>query len=176
MRGESGAGAHGARTSRVQQVAAVATLVVGLLLVGCAAGGSAQRSVGGWIDQISGRTAAEGEARVSYAAVNRVKLLSEPDAASAVRGVLTLHEKIRRYQSEGGFAYVEAEGNLWGWVPESQLVERIPTARTPEAVEPATEESVPTETTPTTEAPSGEVPPAPDAEPQKPEGSVFDPY
>jgi hypothetical protein len=160
----------------MRYTALVATLVGGLLLVGCAAGGSVQRSVGGWIDQIRGRTVADGEARVSYAAVNRVKLLSEPDAASEVRGVLTLHEQIRRYQSEGGFAYVEAEGNLWGWVPESQLVERIPTARPPEAVEPAPAESVPAETTPTTEAPSEDVPPAPDAEPREPEGSVFDPY
>ena len=176
MTGESCAGGYRARKSRVQQAAVVPTLVGLLLLVGCVAGRSVQRSAGGWIDHISGRAAAEGEARVSYAAVDRVKVLSKPDVASAVRGVLTLHEKIRRYQSEGGFAYVEAEGNLWGWVPEGQVVERIPTARTPEAVEAAPGESVSTETAPSPEGPSEDVPPAPGAQPKEPERSIFDPY
>jgi hypothetical protein len=112
--------------------------------------------------------------------VDRIRVHSEPDAASAVRGVLTFHEEVRRYQSEGGFAYVEAEGDLWGWVPESQLAERIPKrVERPEAVEPAGGEESPApedaaggETT----GEAGEEAPAPDAEPTQPERSVFDPY
>lgn len=120
---------------------------------------------------------------MSYAAVDRIRVHSEPDAASAVRGVLTLHEKVRRYQSEGGFAYVEAEGDIWGWVPESQLAERIPKrAERPEAVEPAEvqpadgEEAPESEDAAAGETTGGEQAPSPDAEPTQPERSVFDPY
>lgn len=130
--------------------------------------------MGGWFDRTRAKAKAEGEPRVSYAAADRIRVHSDPDSASAVRGVLTLHEKLRRYQSEDGFAYVEAEGGIWGWVPESQLVERIP-----RRVEPAPAEAAPEpEGSAETEgegAEEGESP-APESEPTQPERSVFDPY
>ena len=178
----SRADGQGARRSRARRAAAVATLVGSLVLAGCATTRSVQSRVGGWIDRTRASAAAEGEARASYAAVDRLRVHSEPDAASAVTGVLTIHEKVRRYQSEGGFAYVEAEGGLWGWVPESRLVERLPKrASRPEAAEPppaegepvpAPEESAAGETAGQAE----EEAPTPDAEPAQPERSVFDPY
>lgn len=179
--------------SRARQ-SAVAALVGALLLAGCATGRSAQQSVGGWFDRVLEGTAAQGEPRLSYAAVARVKVYSEPDASSSVQGVLNLHEEILRYQSESGFAWVEADGSLAGWVRESQLLLQRPQARRPAAVEPeqptAAEPAQPAEATPapedsaetgtspppSTDAPTEPVPPEPDAEPLEPERSVFDPY
>ena len=91
-------------------------------------------------------------------------MYGEPDASSPVQGVLTLHEQVTRYQGQAGFAYVEAAGNIRGWVREDQLV----TSR-PQKAKPAPEE---------TTAPAAEPEPAPlpDEEPAEPEGSVFDPY
>lgn len=174
------AGGQEARSSRAREAAVAATLVGALLLCGCTTARSAQTSVGGWFDRSRAELKAEGEPRVSYAAVDRIRVHSEPDAASPVRGVLTLHEKVRRYQSEGGFAYVEAEGGIWGWVSESQLVARIPKrVSRPETAEPAEGEAVPAPEDAAEGEATGEAEeeaPAPEAEPTEPERSVFDPY
>ena len=186
--GESCAGGERVRRARAREAAVVATLVGVLMLAGCTTARSVQTNVAGWFDRTSARATAEGEPRMSYAAVDRIRVHSEPGAASPVRGVLTLHEKIRRYQTEDGFAYVEAEGDLWGWVPESQLVAQIPGTRNrPETVAPAHAaegQPVPGEGTPgpedaaavDTTGQAEEEAPAPDAESPEPERSVFDPY
>jgi hypothetical protein len=125
------------------------------LLAGCASTDAASR----WVDHTLYGTA-QGPPQAAYAGADRVKVYSEPDASAPVQGVLTLHEKVTRYQSEKGFAYVEAEGNVAGWVREQQLAASRAPAQKP-AAEPAPEE---------------EPAPEPDAKPTEPEPSVFDPY
>lgn len=127
------------------------------LLAGCAGTDSASR----WVDETLYGTA-KGPPQVAYAGVDRVEVHGEPEASSPVQGVLTFHEKVTRYQSERGFAYVETEGNLAGWVREQQLVATL------RARKPATE--------PNAEPTPEEEPPEPEAEPSEPEPSVFDPY
>jgi hypothetical protein len=182
---ESCADAGEARRSRAREAVTVATLVGALLWIGCATVRSAQTGVGGWVDRTRGQVTAEGEPRVAYAAVDRLRIHREPAVGSEVTGVLVLHEKISRYQSESGFAYVSAEGGRWGWVAESQLVERIPKrVSRPEAVEPMPEEQpAGSGAAPGPEVPAaepGEQPeqavPAPDEKTPEPEPSVFDPY
>jgi hypothetical protein len=154
-----------------------------LLWTGCATARSAQTSVGDWIDRTRASAAAEGEPRVSFAAEDHVRVHTEPDATSAVKGELTLHEKIRRYQSDGGFAFVETRGELWGWVRESQLALRIPQS-SPQAAEPAPAEVQPADGKATPgqgdAAADGEnaeaEAPSPDAKQPEREPSVFDPY
>jgi hypothetical protein len=127
--------------------------------------------------------AAQGPARVAYAAQTRAKVYSEPSFTANVVGVLTWHEKLERFQSDGGFAYVKAEGNLAGWVPETQLVEKLP-ARKPAAQAPTPSpsatpksEAPPEEAVaPPEETPPPEEPTETEAEPPEPERSVFDPY
>ena len=48
--------------------------------------------------------APEGPARTAYAAVDRAKVFSRPDASASVLGVLQRNEKLARHQSENGFA------------------------------------------------------------------------
>lgn len=153
------------------KAAHIATWVAALLLAGCAQGG-----LGGLL---GAAPAAQGQPQVSYAAVARAKVYSAPDATSPVQGLLTLHEKITRYQSEAGFAYVEAAGNLSGWVREGELVAARPRAATPtptpaQPEQPADDAQA---AQPPPEVPPGEEepqePPAPEGEPER---SVFDPY
>ena len=155
MTDESSARAS-ARPPRSWRARGLAALALALL-AGCASTDSASR----WID-FTLYGAAQGPPRTAYAAVDRVEVHGEPEASSPVQGVLTLHERVTRYQSERGFAYVEGEGNLAGWVREQQLVATLPRAPRPAETEPSAEP-----------APEQEPPPAPDAEP---EPSVFDPY
>lgn len=168
---------------------AVAALAGALLLAACASGRSAHETVGGWVDRVRGETTAEGPARVSYAAGARTRIYREPDASSPVIGVLDRYEELQRYQSVSGFAFVRAQGDLSGWVSESQLVARRPQARKPAATPPseaspgqpaeppAPPDSAETEAPPPdAEAPSEAAPPDSGAEPLEPERSVFDPY
>ena len=158
-----------ARASRARHAAVVAMLVGAALLAGCATGGS-----GSWLDRALGRTSAQGSPHTSYAAV-AAKVYSEPDAGSTVMGVLARHEELRSYQSDSGFVYVEAAGNLSGWVPKNQLVARRPVSK--RAADAPAESAAPSapenEATP---SPTETTPEAPDAETQAPERSVFDPY
>jgi hypothetical protein len=150
----------------------IAASLAALLLAACA---------GSDMDRLLGKTPApEGAARTAYAAVDRAKVFSHPDASASVLGVLKLRERLARYQSENGFAWVEAEGNLSGWVRESELAEAPPRARKaapPEPArapapappeEPAAEPAEPAGTEPEEEETPGE--------PLEPERSVFDPY
>ena len=168
------------------RVSAIALLAIALLLYGCAQGD---------LDRLLGKgPVAEGAPRPAYAAVDRAKVHSHPETGSAVLGLLALHEKITRYQSEGGFAYVEAAHNLTGWVRESELATARARARKPAEpaptpapatppAEPATSAGQPSEAQPApppeepgAEEPDpdeNEAPPGPDAEPER---SVFDPY
>jgi hypothetical protein len=162
---------------------AVAAIGGALLLSACAGGGSGSGTVGGWLDGVRGKTSAEGQSRVSYAAAARIKIYGKPEADSPVIGLLDRYEKIARYQSVSGFAYVEARGNLSGWVRESQLIERLPHKSAegeptpPAEATPAPGDSVETEVKPPPDtAPTEPVPPDSGAEPKEPERSVFDPY
>ena len=154
---------------------ALCTLGIALAwIAGCAGTDSASR----WVDQTVYGTQAVGPASAAFAGVDRVKVYAAPESGAAVEGVLNLHEKVARFQSERGFAWVEAEGNVKGWVREDQLVAARPRAQKPATQAPeqpaATAEP---SAKPTTEpAPEEEPAPAPDAERSSPERSVFDPY
>ena len=128
----------------------IAGLVAALLLAGCAG-----------LDHTLGKVPQpEGAARTAYARVERAKVFSHPDGGAEVLGLLSRNEKIARYQSESGFAYVEAKGNLAGWVHEDELADAPPRAPKPaEAQAPA----------PSTVTPSEASKPA---EPEQPEDSV----
>ena len=150
-------------------------LAAALLLAACA---------GGSVPFLAGAGgAAQGPARAAYAAEARAKVYSEPSFTANVVGVLTQHEKLQRFQSDGGFAYVQAEGNLVGWVPEAQLVEKLPArkpaapAATPSPTPTPKSEAPPEEAVaPPEETPPPEEPTETEAEPPEPERSVFDPY
>jgi hypothetical protein len=149
-----------------------AALCVALaLLAGCAGTESASR----WVDETL-YGAAKGPPQVAYVAADRVKVYRAPDPSSPVQGVLDLREELTRYQSDAGFAYVEAAGNLSGWVREDQLAAKRPAASRPAKAK--AEPAQPAETTPETpaEPPVVEPEPAPEPEPVEPESSVFDPY
>jgi hypothetical protein len=163
--------------SRIRRLAALATA---LWLAGCA-GGSGTGTADGWVDRMVGSPAAQGQPRPAYAAAARTKVYSAPDASASVVGVLTLHEAISRYQHENGFAYVQAEGNLSGWVRENELAETRPPARKPAERQRAKPQPAPTPETTVTETPIEEAPPVEeepvlDEEAPEPERSVFDPY
>ncbi|HEX5065452.1 MAG TPA: hypothetical protein VFY49_05010, partial [Myxococcota bacterium] len=80
---------------------ALCTLVIALAwLAGCAGTESASR----WVDQTIYGTQAVGPASAAYAGADRVKVYGAPEAGAAVEGVLNLHEKVARFQSERGFA------------------------------------------------------------------------
>jgi hypothetical protein len=139
------------------------------LLAGCAETSSKL----GWVDETLYGSRAAGPAQAAYAGVDRIKVYGEPDTRSPVQGVLTLHEQVTRYQRQSGFAYVEAAGNIRGWVREEQLV-----ASRPQKAKPAPE-TPPAPPMPTAEPeaePEPEPAPPPDEKPEDPEGSVFDPY
>jgi len=160
-------------------------MLLGMLLLAGCAGSSARDTLGGWADRVRG----DSEQRVAYAAVDRVKLRRDPDMDSPVMAVLALHEKVLRDRDEGGFAHVEIAGDLSGWVPASQLIERLPRARgnapkpAAEAAQTPTGPATPVDSAePTSEptadvdAPSEATAPDPEAEPLEPERSIFDPY
>jgi hypothetical protein len=100
---------------------------------------------------------------VYYAAVAGLTVYSEPSSSSKVVGELSLHEKVRRYKLQGGYAYVKADaGGLAGWVNNSRLLWRLPAEKSVPR-EPAVSE--PAE--PAVEAPQGA--PAAPAEAEVPE-------
>jgi len=145
-----------------REVRSVTILIVVIALTGCA---TIQRSVGGWFGaatatpsptpQTTPAPAAEAPL-VYYAGVEGLKLYSKPSASSKVVGELSLHEKVTRFKLERGFAYVEStKSGLKGWVNNSQLIWRLPTAPTTGAPAPA--EAQPEEPV----APTGEEPQAP---------------
>ena len=149
----------------------VAFCIALALLAGCAGSGDL-----GWIDETLYGTRAVGPAKAAYTGADRVKVYEHPDASSPVQAVLTVHEQVRRYQSQAGFAYVEAEGNVSGWVLEQQLVAKKPGARKPAAPEPTPPATAPpSEPTPPSAEPAPEPEPSP-APDEEPESSVFDPY
>jgi hypothetical protein len=167
--------------SRARWTVCAATCIALVLLAGCAGMNDSFR----WVDRtLYGE--AEGPARVAYVAADRTKVYGAPDVGSPVQGVLALHEKVSRYQSPNGFAFVEAEGNVSGWVVERQLA-ASPTGPTPAAApRPAAPTPEAAQTTPRAEpTPAEETTPAPEAQPApeeepardgEPEPSVFDPY
>ena len=135
--------------------------------------------MGGWVDRVSGNS----DQRVAYAAADRVKVRRDPDMDSPVLAVLALHEKVLRGRDEGGFAHVEIAGDLSGWVPASQLVERLPRARRTEPAQAPFEPAAPvdssepaSESAPDVEQPSETTEPDSEVEPAEPERSIFDPY
>jgi len=148
----------------IRRVRAVAIVVLGILLAGCA---TIQKSMGGWFGaatptpapQATPAAAAQAP-RVYYAGVDGLKMYSDPSASSKVVGALPLHEKVTRTQLERGFAFVEsAKSGTKGWVKNAQLIWRLPT--TPTGAAPAAAEPQPEDTA----APAAETP----QEPQAPE-------
>jgi hypothetical protein len=158
-----------APTTRVTSLAA---LLAAALLAGCAG------PSGGWREYLFGvTTAPQGTPQVAYVTADRTKVYREPDETSAVLGLLTLHEKIERYQSQGGFAYVEAQGDVSGWVRERELAAARPRVRpAPQAAEPPAPAPSETAAPPDSAAPETEPPAPEEPEPLEPEPSVFDPY
>jgi len=184
---------------RIVRLAAAVSLA--LALASCA---SMQRTVGGWFGAATptptptptpqGKAAAA-TPRVYFAGIEAVKLYSEPSASSKVIGELSLHEKVTRFKLERGFAYVEsAARGLKGWVNNSQLIWRIPSAATttapaaaePEPEAPAAEEAPPSPAaeTPAAAAEPTAIPtqtataalPSPKATPGGVAPSIFNPY
>ena len=146
---------------RIVRIAAALSVVVSL--GGCAA---MQQTVGGWFRKATPTPAptqapqvtpaAAVAPRVYYAGTEGLKVYSKPSASSKVIGQLPLHEKVTRFKLERGFAYVEsATSGLKGWVNNSQLIWRLPTA--PTSAAPAPAEAQPEEPA----APTGEEPQAP---------------
>jgi hypothetical protein len=164
-----------------------AVLAGGLSLSAC----SVQRTVSGWFHRGASSEATAGTGQTYYAAAAGLKVYSEPTSSSKVVGKLALHEKVRRYKVERGYAYVKADASgLAGWVNNTMLLWRLPAAKaaTPEPsaeapAAPAGEEpSEAPEIPPPTQ--SQEPSPAPSEKPAaarpptrgKTGPSVFDPY
>src|SRR6266550_6728640 len=118
------------RAGRLRSIRIVAAVVLATLLASCT---GLKRTVGGWLrfkkpapetTESSTRTA-----RVYYAAVDGLKVYSEPSASSKVVGTLSLHEKVTRSKVERGYAYVESTKSVVkGWVDNAGLTWRSPTA------------------------------------------------
>ncbi len=163
------------RAGRLRSIRIVAAVVLATLLASCT---GLKRTVGGWLrfkkpapetTESSTRTA-----RVYYAAVDGLKVYSEPSASSKVVGTLALHEKVTRSRLKQGYAYVESfTSGVKGWVSNARLIWHLPTpaargpaeaqpeapeATEPEAPEPTAPAEEPPTTTTTTTAPAPRAP------------------
>jgi hypothetical protein len=159
----------------LRSIRIVAAVVHATLLASCT---GVQRTVGGWVgfkkpapETTEGSTRT---ARVYYAAVDGLKVYSEPSASSKVVGRLALHEKVTRSRLEKGYAYVKSStSGVKGWVRNARLIWQLPTpaargaaearpeapeATEPEAPEPIAPAEEPPTTTTTTTAPAPRAP------------------
>lgn len=111
-------------------------LVLGsaVLLAACAA---SREKVEGWFGAATptpaGTAAADG--RVYYAAMDGLKVYSEPSSSSKVIARLSLHERVTRFKIERGYAYVENGAGQMGWVNNAQLLWRLPSVAPAAATE-----------------------------------------
>jgi len=162
----------GVMTRHAQGFRVCVVLGLAAALAGCA---TVQQHVGGWFGAATPtptptptprtKAAATVVPRVYYAGSDGLTVFKGPSASAKVIGKLSLHEKVTRTRLEGGFAYVESATGTKGWVNNTQLLRRVPTAAATAAPAPAPGEP---ETEPEPE-PEPEVPVAPAAEePQAP--------
>ena len=145
---------HGAQGLRMGLVLGTA-----VALAGCAA---MQQRVGGWFGtptptpRAHATPSAAGVPRVYYAGADGLAVYSGASASSKVVGKLALHEKVTRFKLERGYAYVESDTGVKGWVTNAQLIWRLPAA-------PARAGEAPAEPRP--EEPAAPAPEAPEAPP-----------
>jgi hypothetical protein len=184
-------GASEARTPIGHAARIRAAFVIG---VAAAIASSGCAGVSPTLDRWLGREPATA-AGVFYSAVDGLTVYAGPARSSGVVGRLALHERVVRSKLEGGYAYVRAgQSGLEGWVDNSKLLWRLPTAGAPPAAaaeEPAATggegEAGPAEGEAAEAAPAASEPPAPatppagepaepPAGPAKPKPSVFDPF
>jgi hypothetical protein len=178
-------GASEAQTAMRHPARTRAAFVVGLA---AAIASSGCAGVSPTLDRWLGRSpSAAGSSGVFYSAVDGLTVHARPARSSEVVGRLPLHERVVRSKLEGGYAYVRAgRSGLEGWVDNSRLLWRLPTAGAPPAAagegEPGpaageAAEAAPAASEPSAPAaqPAGE-PAKPPAEPSKPKPSVFDPF
>ena len=154
----------------MRAIRVVVVLGVATSLAACAA---TRQRVGGWFGIAtptptpSATPIAKAASQVYYAGAAGLQVYSKPSVSSKVVGKLALHEKVRRYKLERGYAYVESDkSGVKGWVSNEQLIRRLP--GTPTTAAPAPAVSEPDEAV-VPAAPSPEEPVAPAAEePQAP--------
>jgi Bacterial SH3 domain len=167
------------RAPGLQVVRAAVALGIAIVLASCAA---SRESVGGWFGAAPTPVpAASGAPRVYYAAVDGLKVYSEPSSSSKVVGTLSLHERVTRSDLRRGYALVESSrSGVKGWVDNAVLLWRVPTAPAASAPAPAEEPQAPAapEATVATVEPSPETTPVPA---ETPSGStvgpsIFNPY
>ncbi len=125
----------GVMTCRTQGFRVCVVLGLAAALAGCA---TVQQHVGGWFGAATPtptptptprtKAAATVVPRVYYAGSDGLTVYKGPAASSKVVGTLSLHEKVTRTKLEGGFAYVESATGTKGWVNNTQLLRRVPTA------------------------------------------------
>jgi hypothetical protein len=148
----------------------VAVVSVGILLAGCAA---MKQRMGGWFGAAATtptpeptptpQGASATAPRVYYAGVEGMQVRGGPSASSKVIGQLSLHERVTRFKLERGYAYVEsAESATKGWVNNSQLIWRLPSAPTTTAPETEQPGAPAVEPEPEAPAPGAEEPQAPE--------------
>jgi Bacterial SH3 domain len=179
------------RAPGLQVVRAAVALGIAMVLASCAA---SRESVGGWFGAApTPVSAAAGAPRVYYAAVDGLKVYTEPSTSSKVVGTLSLHERVTRSDLRRGYALVESSrSGVKGWVDNARLLWRVPTA--PATSAPAPAEAPPEEPVPPTreepqapaapEATTATVEPSPETTPVPAETppastvgpSIFNPY
>jgi len=122
----------------------VAVLGVVVSLAACAA---TRQRVGGWFGigtptpTPSVTPSATAPPQVYYAGAEGLQVYSKPSESSKVVGKLALHEKVRRYKLERGYAYIESDkSGAKGWVSNAQLIRRLPGVATTAAPAPAAAE------------------------------------
>jgi len=130
------------------------------VLAGCA---GTKQTVGGWFGAKPAPQAPSPQAaaasgavvpRPYYAGTDGLKVYAEPSASSKVVGTLALHEKVTRTRLDRGWAYVETEAGLRGWVANARLVWRLPASGAPATEEEPAEEPAEPETPETAPAPA----------------------
>jgi hypothetical protein len=108
---------------------------------------------------------------VYYVGVDQLAVYSEPRSSSSSLTQLPLHQKVYRYKTEKGYAYIKVEGTgVTGWVDNARLIWRLPspqqkaaTKTEEQAAKPAPEAPVAEEQPPTTAAEAVKPEPMPTA-------------
>src|SRR5262249_32933213 len=62
-----------------------------------------------------------------YVGADQLPVYSEPRSSSSLLTQLPLHQKVYRYKTDRGYAYIKVEGNgVAGWVDNARLIWRLP--------------------------------------------------
>jgi uncharacterized protein YgiM (DUF1202 family) len=159
----------------------VFALTLAVTLSGCAAIDSAERAITGK------------KSETFYSASAGLPVRAAAFATSKVISRLALHEKVTRTELDRGFAHIVTAKGVEGWVDNSQLLWKVPTAKEPAQqqseeptapaatdVAPATSTDEPAPVADPEPAPAVEPAPvaAPDppAEPKKRAPATYDPF